>query len=329
MEIILAKMGEVVLKGLNRRSFEDRMLRSLRHRLGTVGSFKVYSAQSTVYVEPLSEDLNMERAFLITSKVFGLVSVSRAYSCEKNLEDFIQTAAEKLSAELGRAGSFKVETKRSDKRFPLKSPEVSREVGGALCALFPHLKVDVHTPDITVYVEIRDYSAYVHTNPIPGAGGLPIGSAGKATVLLSGGIDSPVAAYMMAKRGLELEAVHFYSYPYTSERARQKVLTLAGKLAAYCGRIVTYVVPFTKLQEVIRDNCPEEYSTIMMRRCMMRISERLAEASGCEALCTNADSACGSLMLSAHRISSVRTRSAIRSSISGILFQQEAGRARP
>jgi len=286
MEIILGKMGEMVLKGLNRKYFENRMLKSLRNRLSYIGSFNVYSAQSTVYVEPLDESADMSAAFDKAKKVFGLMAVNRAYSCEKNIDAIIASAAENLSDELSRARSFKVESRRADKAFPLKSPEISRIVGGALHKAFPHLRVDVENPEVTVYVEIRDYAAFVHTDPEPGAGGLPVGTAGKAAIMISGGIDSPVAAQRMARRGLELEAVHFFSYPYTSERARQKVITLTGILTDYCGRIPLHIVPFTRIQEEIRERCPEEYFTLLMRRSMMRITERIALMNDCGAIIT-------------------------------------------
>ncbi|MGI6578576.1 MAG: tRNA uracil 4-sulfurtransferase ThiI [Eubacteriales bacterium] len=286
MVIILGKMGEVVLKGLNRKMFENRMLRSLRYRLSLIGNYKVYSAQSTVYVEPLDENADMDAAFNIVRKVFGLVAVSKAYSSEKNIDAIVESAKKNLASELRRVRTFKVESRRSDKSFPLKSPEISRITGGALLQTLPHLRVDVHDPDVTVFVEVRELAAFVHTDPAPGAGGLPIGSSGKAAILLSGGIDSPVAAQRMARRGIELEAIHFYSYPYTSERAKQKVITLTEKLSEYCGRIPLHIVPFTKIQEEIGANCPEEYFTLLMRRSMMRISERIALQNGCSALIT-------------------------------------------
>ena len=286
MEIILGKMGEVVLKGQNRRQFENRLLSTLRHRLRRYGAFNVYAMQSTVYVEPVSEDADGEMAFEITRRLFGLAAVSRAYSCAKNVDDIFRTAIDRLSPSLGAAASFKVETRRSDKAFPMTSPEISREVGGRIAEAFPALRVDVKTPAVTVYVEVRDRAAYVHTDPTPGAGGLPQGTAGRAAIMLSGGIDSPVAAYMMAKRGLELEGIHFFSYPYTSERAKDKVLRLASILAGHTGYLPVHVVPFTAVQERIRDRCPEEYFTIIMRRSMMRIACAVAERNECRALVT-------------------------------------------
>ncbi len=286
MAIILGKMGEVVLKGQNRRVFESRLLRTLRYRLRPYGNFNVYAMQSTVYVEPLDGDADGESAFEVTRRLFGLAAVSRAYPCEKDLAAISAEAIERLGPVLRRAATFKVETKRSDKAFPYTSPEISREVGGDILQAIPSLKVDVNRPEVTVYVEVRDRAAYVHTDPTPGAGGLPQGTGGRAAALLSGGIDSPVAAWMMAKRGLELEAIHFYSYPYTSERAKDKVLTLARIVAGHTGYFPVHVVPFTAVQERIRDKVPEEYFTLVMRRSMMRIATALAVKNECEALVT-------------------------------------------
>ena len=286
-EILLLKDGEIVLKGLNRRQFEDVLKRNIRNVLKPVGRFEVASAQSTVIVKPLDEDIDLDEACDCISRVFGLVSFSRAVVCEeKTLESVLATAPEYLKTQLTAAKTFKVEAKRSDKKFPYKSPEICRETGGAILAAFPHLKVDVHDPDVTVYVEIRDFGAYIHTNPIRGAGGIPVGTGGKAVILISGGIDSPVAAYMMAKRGIKLTAVHFASPPYTSPRAEEKVVRLLEKVSRYAGPMKMYTVPFTKLQEKLRDDCPEELFTIIMRRLMMQISERIARENDCAALIT-------------------------------------------
>lgn len=286
-EILLLKDGEIVLKGLNRRQFEDVLKRNIRNVLKPVGRFEVTSAQSTVIVKPLDEDIDLDEACDCISRVFGLVSFSRAVVCEeKTLESVLATAPEYLKTQLTAAKTFKVEAKRSDKKFPYKSPEICRETGGAILAAFPHLKVDVHDPDVTVYVEIRDFGAYIHTDPIRGAGGIPVGTGGKAVILISGGIDSPVAAYMMAKRGIKLTAVHFASPPYTSPRAEEKVVRLLEKVSRYAGPMKMYTVPFTKLQEKLRDDCPEELFTIIMRRLMMQISERIARENDCAALIT-------------------------------------------
>lgn len=285
-EIILIKNGELALKGLNRGTFEDVLLKNLRHRLKTIGHFKLRKSQSTIYVEPLDEWSDMDEAGRCVSRVFGIAAYSRAKVVEKTLEALQQAAPVYLADALSAAKTFKVETKRADKTFPYPSPEVSREVGAAVLTAFPHLRVDVHNPDVVVNVEIRDLGAYIHTRQLPGAGGMPVGTAGKAAILISGGIDSPVAAYMMAKRGLSLTAIHFASPPYTSERAEEKVCELLRQVGHYAGFIRTFVVPFTELQEAIRDNCPEELFTLVMRRMMMRIASRIAVREDCGALIT-------------------------------------------
>lgn len=286
-EILLLKDGEIVLKGLNRRQFEDVLKRNIKSALSPIGKFEITSAQSTIYVNPLSEDIDLDEACERVSRIFGLVTFSRAAMCdEKTLDSVLATAPEYLAKQLRAASTFKVEAKRSDKKFPYKSPEICRVAGGAILEKFPHLTVDVHNPDITVYVEIRDFGAYIHSDPIRGAGGIPVGTGGKAVILISGGIDSPVAAYMMAKRGLKLTAVHFASPPYTSRRAEEKVIKLLSKVSRYSGPIKMYTVPFTKIQEKLRDDCPEELFTIIMRRLMMQISERIAKENDCSALIT-------------------------------------------
>lgn len=285
-EIILIKLGEIVLKGLNRKNFEDTLIRSLKRRLARIGSFRVRAAQSTIYVEPMDDDIDMDEVSDCVSKVFGIAAYARACTAEKELEKIKQAAAEYLAPVLEAASSFKVESKRSDKKFPYNSPQISMEVGGFLAESFPHLTVDVHEPDVTVTVEIRDFAAYIRSDLIRGAGGIPVGTGGKACVLISGGIDSPVASYMMAKRGLELTAVHFASPPYTSVRAEEKVVELLDRVAAYSGRIKMYTVPFTKIQEQIRERCHEEYFTIIMRRYMMQIAEIIARENDCQALIT-------------------------------------------
>ena len=285
-EIILLKNGEIALKGLNRHAFEARLLTHARRKLMPVGSFHFRKAQSTIYVEPDEEGYDLDEAVDRLQKVFGIAALSRACVVDKDFEQIKTTAAEFLRAELENAVTFKVEAKRSDKSFPMKSPEICAGVGEYLLEQFPHLEVDVHNPDIVVMVEVRDYAAYIHGSQIKGAGGIPVGSGGKAMLLISGGIDSPVAGYMMSKRGLEISAIHFVSPPYTSERAKQKVLDLAQKMCSYCGRIKMYIVPFTEIQEAIRDQCPEDLFTIIMRRYMMKIACRVARANECEALVT-------------------------------------------
>lgn len=285
-EIILVKLGEIALKGLNRRTFEDILIKNIKRKLYKFGRFEVVSSQSTIRITPLSDDVDLDEVSQAVGKVFGIVAYSRAYVAEKDLETIKRSAAEYLEQELLDVRSFKVESKRSDKKFPYSSPEISREVGGYLLEKFPHLKVDVHNPDITVTVEVRDFAAYIHGGVMEGAGGLPVSCGGKAAILISGGIDSPVAAYMMAKRGLELTAIHFASPPYTSVRAEEKVRDLLTIVSDYSGKMDMYTVPFTKIQEEIQRNCPEELFTIIMRRLMMNISQRIAEQVGCQALIT-------------------------------------------
>ncbi|NLO48580.1 MAG: tRNA 4-thiouridine(8) synthase ThiI [Clostridiales bacterium] len=285
-DMILLKLGELILKGLNKKQFERRLIANIERRLKTFGEFRVYSAQSAIYIEPLSDNCDMDRAFTAMCKVFGVVSVSRAVACPKDADRIFETARAYLKDELSQAGSFKVESKRSDKRFPMTSIDLSRYVGGKLHDAFPHLTVDVHTPELIVNIEVRDFAAYVHTGGTPGAGGLPVGSGGRAVSLLSGGIDSPVSTYMIAKRGISIIPVHFFSFPYTSELAKQKVLDIAAVLLPYCGKLTVEIVPFTKIQEEIRRLCPEEYLTLIMRRFMMRIADRIAQKNGCGALCT-------------------------------------------
>ncbi len=275
-EMILCKLGEVVLKGLNRRSFEDKLISNLRRRVSKCGSFRVYSKQSTLYVEPAGEGCDLDAAFAACRQVFGVIAVSRARPCDKDVQAIIATAKEYLSADLAAARSFKVESKRADKTFPLSSIQLSQQVGGALHQAFPNLTVDVHEPELTVFLEIRDDAAFVHGPAVPGAGGLPLGMGGTAVTLLSGGIDSPVSSWMMAKRGVTLEPVHFFSPPYTSEAAKEKVLALARELAPWCGRMRLQIVPFTEIQEEIRRAVPEDFFTLTMRRCRMRLAERCA-----------------------------------------------------
>ena len=285
-EVFLLKLGEIVLKGANKRQFEDKLRQNVRRRMKPYGNFDVYIMQSTVYVEPMDEDADVEGAWDACHTIFGVVKVCRSHACEKNMESIYQAVEEYLGDDLECAESFRVESKRSDKTFPLQSIAISQEIGGRLAESHPNCRVDVHHPAYTVYVEVRDLSAYVHGPAEPGAGGLPTGVGGRAMCLLSGGIDSPVASYMIAKRGVEIECVHFFSYPYTSQLAKNKVLELARLVTRYCGRMTVNVVSFTQIQEAIRDNCPEEFFTLIMRRFMMEISQRIARQHGCEALIT-------------------------------------------
>ena len=285
-EMLLLKLGEVVLKGQNRRSFEDRLVTNVRRRLKKCGSFQVYVRQSTIYAEPANDSCDMEAAWRAARQVFGVVSVARAVPCEKTVPAIVETAQVYLAEDFARAKSFKVESKRADKNYPMNSIQVSQAVGGDLAELFPGVAVDVHHPDLTVYVEIREKYAYVHAPAVPGAGGLPVGMGGHAVSLLSGGLDSPVSSWMMARRGVELEMVHFVSPPYTSQQAQDKVLELARLLTAWCGRMLVHIVPFTEIQEEIRKKCPEEYFTLIMRRFMMRLAEAVARRAGARALIT-------------------------------------------
>ena len=285
-EMFLLKLGEIVLKGGNRFQFENRLKTNVCRRLRSYGEFSVRISQSTVFVEPLNEQCDLDGAWEAAHTVFGVISLCRCRPCEKELDAIFETVNAYLGDELLTAKSFKVESKRSDKRFPLNSIQLSQEIGGRIAERYPSLAVDVHHPDYTVYVEIRDHAAYVHGPAEQGAGGLPTGVGGRAMVLLSGGIDSPVAGYMIAKRGVELEAVHFFSYPYTSELAKDKVLELARLMTRYCGRMTVNIIGFTEIQEAIRDNCPEEFFTLVMRRFMMMISERIARDHGCGCLVT-------------------------------------------
>ena len=285
-EIFLLKLGEIVLKGANKRQFESRLRQNVRRRMKKFGEFDVYIMQSTVYVEPKDELADVDGAWEACRTIFGVVSLCRCRPCEKNLDAIFEAIENYLGDDLDCARSFKVESKRSDKQFPMTSIQLSQEIGGRLAEAHPGVSVDVHHPDYTVYVEVRDFAAYVHGPAEPGAGGLPTGVGGRAMCLLSGGIDSPVAAYMIAKRGVEIEAVHFFSYPYTSQLAKDKVVELARLVAKYSGKMTVNVVPFTEIQEAIRDNCPEEYFTLVMRRFMMEISQRIARHDGCGALIT-------------------------------------------
>lgn len=285
-DIILLKQGEIVLKGLNRKNFEQRLVSNAARRLRPFGKFRIYAVQSTVYVEPQEDACDMDGAFDALKTVFGVISLTRAAACDKDKDAIAKKAIEYLAGDMRAAKSFKVESKRSDKSFPMTSIQLSQYVGGELAEAFPDTRVDVHSPELVVNVEVRDYAAYVHARPVPGAGGMPVGCNGRAVTLLSGGIDSPVSSYMIAKRGVHMIPVHFFSFPYTSQAAKEKVIELAKKLTAWCGRQTLEIVPFTHIQEEIRDKCPEEYFTIIMRRFMMRIAQRVADYNTCGAIVT-------------------------------------------
>ncbi len=287
-EVILCKYGELILKGANRSDFEMKMLKGLRQRARRIGNYKIFYSQSTVYIEPLDEQSldAIDEMTYQAKHVFGFVGVSRAFACEKNMDTIAGVVREDLVPRLKGYKTFKVESKRSDKKFPMTSPDISAEIGGVILSAIPGIKVDVKSPEIVVRIEIRDTDAYVHAGQEKGAGGIPYGSSGRGLLLLSGGIDSPVAGFMMAKRGVQLEAIHFESFPYTSERAKEKVLELAKHLTRYTMRLRVHVFSLTKIQELLRDNCEEEYFTLMLRRYMMAISLKLAHDYDCEAIIT-------------------------------------------
>ncbi len=286
MEVILAKYGEIALKGLNRSSFEDLLIKNIKRRLAPLGSFDITRKQSTVYVQPLSDDIDLDVVVKKMCNIFGIAAVQRCAVLPKEISEIIEQGIIYLRDTLENAKSFKVEAKRSDKSFPLTSPQIQQELGGALAEAFPNVPIDVHNPDVTVLVEIRDKGAYLNAEKLTAAGGMPVGSNGNALLLLSGGIDSPVAAYMMAKRGLRVDAIHFQSPPYTSERALMKVESLCEKLTEYCGDIRFYCVPFTEIQEALRDNCSGDYFTVIMRRLMLKIANFFCEKKHYGALIT-------------------------------------------
>ena len=285
-ELILAYQGEMTLKGLNRGKFEARLAKTIRWRLEPLGKFKVNQAQSTVFIEPKEDGLDMDEAFRRVSHVFGIVKLSRAVECPKDFAAICETAEAYLGETLRGIRTFKVEAKRADKTYPMKSPEICRELGAYLLDKHHHLRVDVHNPQLEIMVEIRDYAAYVHGPKVEAAGGLPVGTSGRALNLLSGGIDSPVAAWCMARRGLALHHIHFASPPYTSLRAKLKVRDLARELVEYTGNCTLFVVPYTKPQEYIRDNAPDVLFTVLMRRSMLRIANQVAKKLELQALIT-------------------------------------------
>ena len=285
-EVILCKYGEIVLKGANRQTFESSLVKELRRRAVPYGQFKISNRQSTIYIEPLSDLADIGGMYEAVKKVFGIVGVCRAVVCEKNIDSIIETAKAYLKDKLVGVKTFKVDAKRSDKKFPLKSPQISEIIGGVILETVRGIKVDVKNPEARITVEVRDEHAYIRASQEPGAGGLPLRSAGRGLLLLSGGIDSPVAGCMMAKRGLEIEAVHFESFPYTSERAKEKVMTLAQEMCEFCSKIHVHVISLTHIQEQIRDNCKEDYFTVLLRIFMIRLAERCASNYKCGALIT-------------------------------------------
>lgn len=285
-ELILVKIGELILKGNNRSRFEDRLMMNIKHALKDTGSYRIWKSQGTMYVEPRDENSPIEPALEKVGKVFGITQISHAYVAAKDINEIYKVIVEKLGDSLSKGKTFKVEAKRADKRFPMTSPEICREAGGVILKNFSHLTVDVKNPEITVVVDVRDEFAYIYCDKIPGAGGIPTGMGGKGLLLLSGGIDSPVAGWLMAKRGVELEAINFFSYPYTSERAKEKVVALSEIVQQYCGKMPLHIAPFTEIQMEIKEKCPAEQLTIIMRRFMNRISQKVAEKVGAKVLIT-------------------------------------------
>ena len=285
-EILLCKYGEIVLKGANRRYFEETLCKTLRFRAKHYGNFNITRSQSTLTIEPLDDMADVDGMFESASKVFGIVGISRCAVCEKDMTRIEETVREYIPQFLIGKKTFKVIAKRSDKRFPLDSMQISAQVGGYVLSCVPQIRVDVHEPEIVVHVEIRENFAYIHAGQFKGAGGMPVGTNGKGLLLLSGGIDSPVAGFMIAKRGVLLEAVHFESFPYTSERAREKVFELAREVAQYAGSLNVHVVSLTHIQEELVKHCEEDYFTLLLRRYMMAIADRLAHKLDCGALIT-------------------------------------------
>ena len=285
-EVILCKYGEIVLKGANRQNFESSLIKELRRRASPYGEFKISCRQSTIYVVPQNELCDMDGMYEAARRVFGIIAVNRAAVCEKTMESIVETVRNYLPEKLRGKRTFKVDARRADKKFPLTTPEISRDIGGIILSLVKGIKVDVHNPEVTVTVEVRDENAFVRAGQEPGAGGLPLRTAGRGLLLLSGGIDSPVAGCMMAKRGMEIEALHFESFPYTSERAREKVMQLAEEMCQFCSKMHVHVISLTHIQEELRDRCKEEYFTILLRIFMMRLAERCAVQYKCGALIT-------------------------------------------
>ncbi len=283
--VVIIRYGEIMLKGLNKRFFEDKLVRHIRHSISDLGKIKVYKAHSRIYIEV--GDHNVSDITDRVKKVFGIVSISVAKKFEVDMDKIKEVALNELKNRIADSNikTFKVETKRADKKFPSTSLEISRDVGGHLFENIDNITVDVHNPDVYIYVEIRD-KAFVFSNKISGFGGLPLGTNGKALLLLSGGIDSPVAGWLVAKRGVDIEAIHFHSYPFTGDRAKEKVIDLAKILSNYCGKIKLYSINLLTIQKEINEKCPEAEMTILSRRFMMKIAERVGQDNNCDALVT-------------------------------------------
>lgn len=282
----LVKYGEIAIKGKNRYLFENTLIDQIKGRLSKIGSFKVIKEQGRVYIEPL-ETIDEDEIINVLTKIFGLVGICPVMVLDSSDFDHIKEMAKLyLEEEYNQFDfTFKVEAKRAIKTYFLNSMEIAKEVGSYLLDHIPTLKVDVHKPQVKLWIEIRN-NTYIYSKIIKGLGGMPVGSNGKAMLLLSGGIDSPVAGWMIAKRGVKLDAVYFHSHPYTTDRAKQKVIDLAHLIAVYTGKINLHIVPFTEIQLYIYEKCPHEQLTIIMRRIMMRIAENLADSSKSLALVT-------------------------------------------
>lgn len=284
--VLSVSVGEAALKKANRKYFDDQLIKRMRKSIKDIGFESIYKEQGKIYIE--SDKENLEQMINRLKNIFGIVYISPCIKVEKEIEDMEKSVLEiiKESLKKKQVNTFKIVTKRIDKNFPIKSPDFSSKMGGFVLENFPSLTVDVHNPDLYVYIDIKNKSTYIYADRVNGRGGLPIGISGKGLLLLSGGIDSPVAGFLMAKRGLEISAIHYHSYPFTSERAEEKVKELAKILSRYTGQIKIYSINILEIQKAINENCHEKEMTILTRRFMMRIGERVAKAKGLDALVT-------------------------------------------
>lgn len=283
-KVISVSVGEVALKGQNRKFFEDSLMGNIKRAIRDIGYERVYKDQGKFYIVGKPEDY--PDIIRRVKKVFGIVYVSLCYvtDCEFHaIKDAMISFVEDIYGSSEK--TFKVQAKRTDKRFPIRSQELNTELGGLILEHFPNFKVEVHNPDLILYLDIKQ-RAYIYSERIEGYGGLPVGTSGKGTVLLSGGIDSPVAMFLMAKRGLKLNAVHFHSYPFTSERGEQKVIDLATAVSRYIGAFLMFSVNLLEVQKAINEKCDEKFMTLLSRRFMMRIAERIAVKGGSQCLIT-------------------------------------------
>ena len=285
--IYIIRCGETALKGQNKPYFERMLADRIKKILKKFPGIEVKRHEGLIFVR--AEKATDEKEILKeTGKVFGIASISPAVEVESDMEKIGTAAVSYMNDLIKKNGirTFKVEAKRADKSFPVKSPDIAKKIGAAVLKGCGVLGVDVHDPDVHLFVDLRHDKTYIYQQKIKGFGGLPLGTNGRGMILLSGGIDSPVAAWMMAKRGMQIEAVHFHSYPYTSQRAQEKVTELASILAIYCSRFKLHMINLLPIQEQIVQNCPEEETTVLLRRFMMRIAEKVAEATGCGMLIT-------------------------------------------